>query len=118
MKHWVGRTYRELGTRLLDVLLERREVLAVPVQVDVVEGATGARLDHLLQPVKPLARARARGDRGERLLNGERVDVLLVPRRRMSRRDTVQVRLIEREDGYRPAGGESSSVNIFGDSEV
>ena len=90
------------------------------MQVDVIEeAATPAGIDHLLQPVKALARARARGDRGERLLNGERVDVLLVPRRRMSRRGTIQVGLVEREDGYRPAGVESSSVNIsIGDSEA
>ena len=99
MEHWVGRTYRELGTRLLDVLLERREVLAVPVQIDVVEGAAGARLDHLLQPVETLACVRARGDGGERPLDLEGLDVLFVPRRRLGGGDATNVRFVEREHG-------------------
>ena len=65
-----GRTYGVVRVRLLDVALELREAGAVPVQVDVVEEApAAARVDHLVQPVKALVRARARGDGGERLLD-------------------------------------------------
>ena len=70
------------------------------MQVDVVEeAATPAGIHHLLQPVKPLARARARGDRGERLLDRERVDVLLVPGGGLAGRDAVHVGLVQGEDG-------------------
>ncbi len=96
------RTYGEVRVRLLDVALELREVGAVPVQVDVVEVAgAAARTDHLVQPVKALVRARAGRDGRERLLDLQRVDVLLVPGRRLARRDAVHVRLVEREHGWK-----------------
>ena len=72
--------------RQLDIALEGREVGTVPMQVDVVEEAgTPAGVDHLLEPVKTLARARAGGDGGEGFLDREGVDVLLVPGRRLTR---------------------------------
>ena len=93
-------TYREVRVRLLDVALELGEVGAVPVQVDVVEGAAAtAGTDHLVQPVEALVRARAGRDGGECLLDWQGVDVLLVPCRRLAGRDAVDVRLVEREDG-------------------
>ena len=93
-------TYRELGTRLFDVLLERREVLTVPMQVDVVESAAGARLDHLLQPVETLAGVCAGGDGGERPLDREGLDVLLVPGGRLAGRDATGVGLVQRKHGW------------------
>ena len=105
-----GRTYGVVRVRLLDVALELREAGAVPVQVDVVEEApAAARVDHLVQPVKALVRARARGDGGERLLDLQGVDVLLVPRRRLAGRDAVDVGLVEREDGWK-----SSLAGVYG----
>ena len=88
--------------RELDVALEGREVGPVPMQVDVVEVATAtAGADHLLQPAKALARARAGGDGGESLLDGEGVDVLLVPGCGLAGGDAVDVGLVQREDGWR-----------------
>ena len=70
----------------LYVALEGRKVGAIPMQVNVVEvAATIAGVDHLSQPVQALARASIGGYSGERLLDGEGVDVLLVPRRRNNR---------------------------------
>ena len=93
-------TYGEPGVRQFYVTLELAEAGAVPVQVDVVEEAAAtAGIDHLLKPVKAHARVLAGGDGGERLLDLQRVDVLLVPRRRLAGRDAVDVGLVEREDG-------------------
>ena len=86
--------------RLLDVALEFSEAVAVPVQVDVVVVAVAvAGTDHLVHPVEALAGARARRDRGERLLDRERVDVLLVPGGGLAGRDAIHVGLVQGEDG-------------------
>ena len=93
-------TYRELLMHRFNVTFELVEVGAVPVQVDVVElAAATARLDHLAEPVEALVLAPTRCDGGECFLSRERVDVLLIPGRRLRGRDAVDVRLVEREDG-------------------
>lgn len=93
-------TYRELLVHGVDVVLELGVALAVPVDVDEVElAAAVARLDHLAEPVEALVLAPARGDRGERLLRRERVDVLLVPGRGLGGRDAVDIGLVQREYG-------------------
>ena len=85
---------------LLDVALEGREVGSVMVEVDVVEEAVARTCgNHLVQPIETLVRVRAGSDSGQRLLDRERVDVLLVPRRGLLRRDTVNIRFVQREDG-------------------
>ena len=113
-----GATYRELLVHGVDVVLELGEALAVPVDVDVVVlAAAVARLDHLAEPVQALVLAPARGDRGERLLRRERVDVLLVPGRGLGGRDAVDVGLVQREHGCRARGETSSVVKLWRESD-
>ena len=71
-------------------------------KVDVVSVAVSAAgREEGVEPVKALASVRAGRDSGEGLLDGERVDVLLVPGRRLARRNAVDVGLVEREDGWK-----------------
>ena len=95
-------TYGELRMDLLDVALEGREVGSVMVEVDIVKEAVARACgNHLVKPIKTLVRVRTRSNGGQRLLDRERVDVLLVPRRGLLRRDAVDIRLVQREDGYK-----------------
>lgn len=89
--------------RLLDVSLEVREAVSVPMEVDVVKVATtGAGVDHLLKPVKTLSSGRAGCDGGKGLLDCQRVDVLLVPSSGGAGANVggATVGLVQTEDGY------------------
>ena len=93
-------TYGELRMDLLDIAMEGRKVGSVMVEVDVVKEAVARACgDHLVKPIETLVRVRAGSDSGQRLLDRERVNVLLVPRRGLLRRDAVDIRLVQREDG-------------------
>ena len=93
-------TYGELRMDLLDVALEGREVGSVMVEVDIVKEAVArTRGNHLVKPIETLVCVCAGSDSGQRLLDRERVDVLLVPRRGLLRRDAVDIRFVQREDG-------------------
>ena len=69
-------------------------------KVDVVcVASTTASTDHLREPVESLATTRARGDSRERLLDGQGVNVLLVPAGGRGGADTVDVGLVQSKDG-------------------
>lgn len=97
------KTHGELVVRLLDVSLEVREAVSVPVEVDVVEVAsTGTGVDHLLKPVKALSSGRAGSDSWKGFFDCQRVDVLLVPRSGGAGANVGggTVGLVQAEDGY------------------
>ena len=75
--------------------------LSAPYQVDIIAVApTSTRIEEILQPVKAHTAVRAGRNGRERLLDSQRVDVLLVPVRGAGGADAVQVGLVQREDGW------------------